>query len=174
MVWQRRPQSREECVTNYQLQATSRHCVRTGRELEPGDRFYSVLYDRGAAFVREDCSVEAWQGPPADAFSFWQGRIPEGNQPRRIQVDESLLIDCMVRLAGETTPQKINFRYVLALLLMRRKRLKFEEVVSVEGQEHLSLRCTKTRKVYRVLNPQLSDAQMVEVQEEVQNVLGLA
>jgi hypothetical protein len=161
-------------VTNYQIQSSSRHCARTGRELKPGEKFYGVLYDRGANFVREDWSVDAWQGPPADAFSFWLGRLPSDNQPRRIQVDEGLLIDCLERLAEETTPAKVNFRYVLALLLMRRKRLKFEEVARVEGQEYLALRCVRTRKLYRVLNPQLTDEQIADVQDEVQKVLGLA
>jgi len=161
-------------VTQYQIQTRGRTCARTGRELRPGEKFYSVLYDRGAAFVREDIAHAAWQGPPSDAFSFWLSAVPVEGQPKRIQVDDALLLDCLERLAEERTPQKVNFRYVLALLLMRRKRLKFEEVRFRDHQEYLLLRCPKSRRLHEVLNPQLSEAQMADVQEEVMKVLGLS
>ena len=32
-------------MTEYQIQANSRRCVLTGRELLPGEKFYSVLLD---------------------------------------------------------------------------------------------------------------------------------
>jgi hypothetical protein len=158
----------------YQIQGTTRRCARTGRELTPGERFYSVLYDRVNAFERADFSTEAWQGPPADAFSFWMSRVPQPDHPKRIAIDEDMLLDCLDRLAAETLPAKQNFRYVLALLLMRKKCLRFEETSVVNGQELLHLRCTKTKKSYRVLNPQLSELELAAVQDEVQSVLGLA
>ena len=61
---------------------------------------------------------------------------------------------------------------VVALLLMRRKRLRFEEAVKESGQEWLSLRCTRTGARYRVLNPGLSEEETVAVQEEVFLALG--
>ncbi len=157
----------------YQIQDRSRYCVRTGRELRPGERFFSVLFDREGAWVREDISTEAWDGPPVDAFSFWMSRVPPPEHTRRLQVDEQLLIDCLARLADETDPAKVNFRYVLALLLMRRKRLRFEETAHELGNELLVLRCTRTRTAYRVVNPHLTEQQIADVQAEVQNVLGL-
>jgi hypothetical protein len=160
-------------MTTYQIQGATRRCARTGRELAAGEKFYSVLYDRGAAFVREDISTEAWQGPPGDAFSFWFGRVPPADQPKRVQIDDGLLLDCLDRLAAESSPQKINFRYVVALLLMRKKRLKFDSVAFENGQEYLVLRCPRTRQTYRVLNPQLSEQELGGVQEEVQKLLEL-
>ncbi len=155
------------------IQQSKFRCARTGREMQPGEPFYSVLYDRGGGLTREDISGEAWQGPPADAFSFWQARVPPRDPSRRAQVDDELLMDCFLRLGDETEPQKVNFRYIVALLLMRRKRLKFEEVQSVDGQEWLHLRCTRSRKLHRALNPHLSDEQLAAVQEEVQRVFGI-
>ena len=56
--------------------AALRHA--TGRELRPGEKVYTVLRDQNGQFIRQDYAAEAWQGPPADAFSFWAGRIPAG------------------------------------------------------------------------------------------------
>lgn len=156
--------------TSYDIQTCSRHCVRTGKELKPGERFFSVLHDRDGSLVREDISQEAWQGPPADAFSFWLSRVPAKDRPKRLQVDEEVLLDCFCRLAEEAESQKVNFRYILALLLMRRKRLKFDDARTQNGQEHLILRCTKTRNLHTVVNPQLTEPQLAEVQEEVRKI----
>ena len=56
-------------MTDYQIQASSRRCAATGREIAPGERYYSVLLDQGSSFVRQDFSLEAWQGPPPGTFS---------------------------------------------------------------------------------------------------------
>jgi hypothetical protein len=81
-------------------------------------------------------------------------------------------MDCLQRLDGESEPGRVNFRYVVALLLMRRKRLRFEEARTEGDQETLLLRCVRTRNTYRVLNPRLTEEEMTAVQEEVFKVLG--
>src|SRR5437868_3375354 len=112
-------------MTDYQIEANTRRCAATGRELRPGEKFYSVLVDEGGKFHRRDYGSEAWPGPPADAFSFWTGRISTSEEDRRPRIDDDLLVDCFQRLEGDTDPSRVRFRYVVALLLMRRKRFKF-------------------------------------------------
>jgi hypothetical protein len=134
--------------------------------------FYSVLLEDGGKFVRQDYSREAWQGPPHGSFSFWAGRIAPGDETKRAPIDDEMLLDCLQRLEGESEPPRVNFRYVVALLLMRRKRLRFEEARADGDQEVLVLRCVRTRNVYRVQNPRLTEEEMAAVQEEVFKVLG--
>jgi hypothetical protein len=157
-------------MMDYQIQPNTRRCAVTGEELRPGERYYTVLLERDGKLVRQDYSGAAWTGPPAGAFSFWCGRVPAQEQSR--QIDDELLLDCLGRLQGETDPARIHFRYVVALLLMRRKRFKFEEVRLENGQEILCLRCLRSRTQYRVVNPCLSEEEMAAVQEEVFKVLG--
>jgi hypothetical protein len=159
---------------HYQIQAPAQRCAVTNRELKPGEPVYSVLFDRGATLERQDFSAEAWQGPPAGAFSFWRGRVPARDQSPRLQFDPELLLDCFQRLEAEAEPQKVNFRYILALLLMRHKRLKFEEMRAEGGAEWLVLRDAKARRSHRVRDPHLTDEQLAAVQDEVFKVLGLA
>jgi len=159
-------------MTEYLIEANTRRCAITGRELRPGDRFYSVLLDEGGKFQRRDYSIEAWQGPPEGAFSFWAGRIPVGEEDRRPRIDDDMLLDCFQRLEGDADPGRLRFRYVVALLLMRRKRFKFEEARTEADQEVLLLRCTQTRETHRVVNPRLTEDEMTAVQDEVFKVLG--
>ena len=159
-------------MIDYQIQPNSRRCAATGRELRPGEKVFSVLMEEGGRLVRKDFAAEAWQGPPAEAFSFWAGRVVAPESKKRAPIDDEMLLDCFKRLDGQTEASRIRFRYIVALLLMRRKRFRFSEAVKENGQEWLSLRCTRTGAMHRVLNPLLSDEETAAVQEEVFQALG--
>src|SRR3954447_12238461 len=161
-------------MTDYQIQASSRRCAATGREIAPGERYYSVLLDQGTSFVRQDYSLEAWRGPPPATFSFWQGRLSQSGAPKRQPIDDELLLDCFARLEGEMEPGKQAFRFVLALLLVRRKRLRMEDSSSEGGQEILVLRDGRSKAKYLVIDPGLPDDELESVQDEVFAVLGWA
>ncbi|HEV3116817.1 MAG TPA: hypothetical protein VGY58_07185 [Gemmataceae bacterium] len=159
-------------MTEYQIEANTRRCAASGRQLQPGEKYFSVLLDEGGKFLRRDYSAEAWQGPPEGAFSFWAGRIPAAGDSGRPKIDDEMLLDCFQRLEADDEPGRVNFRYIVALLLMRRKRFRFEEARMDGDQEILVLRCVRTGQQVRVINPLLSEEQMAAVQEEVFKVLG--
>jgi hypothetical protein len=159
-------------MTDYQIQPNTRRCAITGRELQPGEKVFTALLEDGGRFLRQDYCSEAWQGPPPGAFSFWCGRVPAQEESNKPHFDDELLCDCFQRLEGQADPGRVNFRYVVALLLMRRKRLKFEEARKEGGQELLVLRCTRTGARHQVVNPGLTEEPMRAVQEEVFSVLG--
>jgi len=164
-------------MTDYQIQAPTRRCAASGRDLRPGERYHGVLLDDGVRFVRQDYSAEAWNGPPERAFSHWVGRVPADGEIRRPPIDDDLLVECFHRLDGATDLAKVHFRYVVALLLMRRKRFKFEDVTKLgDGAtgETLTVRCTRTGERYAVADPGLTEEAMAAVQAEVFQVLGWA
>ena len=156
----------------YTIQPNSRRCAVTGRELQPGERFFSALVEEDRQFVRKDYGNEAWHGPPAGAFSFWTGHVPAGNEKAKPRFDDDLLEECFQRLDGQSEQSRVNFRYVVALLLMRRRRFRYEASIMDNGTEKMTLRCLRTNAKHEVVNPRLNDEEMAQVQEEVFNVLG--
>ena len=159
-------------TTAYPIQQNTRVCAASGRPLQPGERFCSVLLVEAGRFSRKDYSAEAWPGVPADAIAYWSGKVPEADQKRRLVVDDELLMSCFERLAEESDPNRIQFRYVVALLLLRRKRLKFDDLRREGEQEYLQLKCPKSGQMFEVLDPHLSEEDMTRVQDEVLKVLG--
>jgi hypothetical protein len=155
----------------YEIQPNSRRCAVTGRTLQPGERYFAALIEDGIHLARRDYSAEGWQGPPAGAFSFWTGRVPPADEKARPRFDDDLLEECFHRLDGQTDPGRVNFRYVVTLLLVRRKRLKLELGESDAGAT-MTVRHTRTGERYTVTNPQLSEEEMLVVQDEVFQVLG--
>jgi hypothetical protein len=159
-------------TTMYSIQAHTRECAASGRALQPGERYYSVLFDEAGQFIRKDYSKEAWNGAPQSALAFWSGRVPVVNEKRRPVFDDDLLIECFARLAEETESARLRFRYVVGLLLLRRKRLKFENLRRDGELEYLQLRCAKTGCEFELLDPRMPESETAAIQNEVFKLLG--
>lgn len=159
-------------MTTYQFQGPARQCAATGRELRPGEKFVSVLRDVNGQFVRQDYAADVWTEAPSDAVAWWAGRIPEGGRPAKPIINDDLLLDCFEHLTNTTDPARLNFRYVVALLLMRRKRFKFDDARKQDGKEMLIMRDAKSGRKHEVLDPQLNETEMDAVRDEVFRVLG--
>lgn len=156
----------------FQLQAPTRKCSRTGRDLKPGDRYYGLLLEQGDRFVRHEFATDAWEGAPSEAIAYWLGRVPGDETPRRPPMDDDVLMTCFRRLADAVEASRINLRYIIALLLVRRKRLKLEDTRLEPTGEVLMLRDGKTNETFEVSDPGLSEAEMTAAQNEVYQVLG--
>ena len=159
-------------MTNYQIHGPARVCAATGRELKPGEKVFSVLRDEGGQFVRTDYTADAWPGPPAGVVAWWAGRVPDGGKPAKPVINDDLLADCFEHLSGTTDPARLRFRYVVALLLMRRKRFKFEDARKRGDRDSLVVRDARSGRRHEVEDPQLTDPEMDAVRDEVFRVLG--
>ena len=159
-------------MTNYQIHGPARVCAATGRELKAGERVFSVLRDENGQFVRADYAADAWPGPPAGAVAWWAGRVPDAGRPAKPVINDDLLVDCFEHLAGTTDPARQRFRYVVALLLMRRKRFRFDDARKREDRETLVVRDAKSGRRHELVDPQLTEPEMDAVRDEVFRVLG--
>jgi hypothetical protein len=133
---------------DYDVQRCSRHCVATGRELADGEVFYSALLARGAALERQDFAAEAWQGPPEGVLAWWRARVPARDaRPPRLAPSDVLL----TLLDGlEQHPDRAELRYVLALLLVRRRVLRVEEQSPQAAGETIELYCPRQDRTHHV------------------------
>ncbi|MCS6863589.1 MAG: hypothetical protein RMJ56_14090 [Gemmataceae bacterium] len=161
-------------MIDYEIQAPSRVCAATQRELKPGESYWAVLTEQSGKLVRRDFAAEAWSGPPPGAIAYWRGKVPvAGQKPRNPVINEELLVDCLERLKDRTEPEGQNFRYVVALLLMRRKRFKFEDAGrDDQGRDVLIVRDVRSGAVHTIVDPHVDDEQLAAVQADVFRVLG--
>ncbi|MFP4145351.1 MAG: hypothetical protein ACLFV3_09420 [Phycisphaeraceae bacterium] len=131
----------------YDVPRTTGQCLSLGRALEPGETIFAALVEvppeeldqpgkpaADAGLRRVDVSEEAWQEGfrPERLFSYWKTSVPEPNQKKKTFVDDAVLMNLLRRLEDATQPQRLAFRYVLALILMRKKLLRYDG--SVERQ----------------------------------------
>jgi hypothetical protein len=121
--------------------------------------------------------------PPAEMFSFWKSITPEPEKKRKIFVDDSVLMDLFNRLADRTDLTDIRFRFVLALLLMRKKLHKYEgtEPLPPELEQRFAQWAPKPEwwkmtprggvAPVMVINPHLSAQQIGEVSQQLSTIL---
>ena len=159
-------------MLDYQVQPHSRCCAATGRELQPGEKFFSALIEENGKLIRQDFSCQAWQGPPNGTFGYWCGAVPGKDQVRKVRVDADRLLECFQHLDAASGADQVQFRYVLALLLMRAKRFKLVDTRREASREILRLRCVRGGTQYDVVNPLLTTDELAAVQEQVLQVLG--
>lgn len=76
--------------------------------------------------------AEEGQTATLTMFSFWKTTMPLPQQKKKLLVDDSVLMDVFQRMEGKTEPQEVRFRFVLALILMRKRLLKYEGMVTQE------------------------------------------
>lgn len=159
-------------MTDFEVARSQGVCIVTGRTLGEGDAFYAVLFDGPDGFVRQDYSVEAWTEPPENAFCFWKSQVPKkGQKKKNVIVDNGVLIDFFERLTGEPEPVKVQFRFVLALMLMRKRLLRYEETHDVDGDETWTMTLTTDDSAHEVVNPHLQDDEIDAVSEQLTAIL---
>ncbi len=146
-------------------------CSASGRELAENEPIFAVLFDEGDTFRREDYSVEDWPGPPADCYCFFKTTVPAREKKKRLLLDDEVLISFFTRLADETVDERIHFRFVLALILMRKRILKYEQTTQIEGNEVWHMRLVREQSIHKVINPQLDDSQIDSVSRQLGAIL---
>jgi hypothetical protein len=159
-------------TTDWDIGKTSLVCASTGRELTEREDIYSALYEEAGTFVRRDYGLDAW--PPDDldqAFSYWKTRVPAKDAPAKKYVDDDVVMDFFRRLSGRDDAEKLRFRYVLALFLMRRKRLKFAQIKHDGETMVMVLYDRITRERHEVVDPGLTEEQVGSVSEQVGQIL---
>ncbi len=155
----------------WQVDRTAGICTATGREIAEGEEFYSVLLEEGELFRRVDYSLEGWDGPPADSFCHFKTKMPVKEKKKKLLVDDSLLIDFFTRLGDETEPVRVQFRFVLALILMRKRKLRYDGSATYDGQEVWEMTLIRDHATHQVVNPHLTDDQIEGVSQQLTAIL---
>jgi hypothetical protein len=134
-------------LLDFEVQRCTRWCAATERALEPGDECYSVLEIAGADIVRKDYCPDAWNGAPDAAFGWWKSRVPEPTAKKIKLAPNDVLLELFDQLADKSEQQ--DLRYVLALLLVRRRVLRVDVANSLHEEDDTSANhAAKTMMLY--------------------------
>jgi hypothetical protein len=157
------------------IQSRTHQCSATGKPFVEDEVFYTLLFDETTGYRREDWSEEAFKARPADAvlpFSFWRTKYtpPPPAAPETLgkQTAEDLLRSYMV----DDTPMRASARYLLAVMLERKRILK--EVEVKRGDDGNRVRIYEragTGEVFIIPDPELKLDELEQVQTELAAML---
>jgi hypothetical protein len=159
---------------DWNIQPRAAACGQTGEPFTKGERVYSALYWREGKYQRVDLKEAAWQArnENIEPLSAWQTDFvpppPAPAEPLRKDDAESLLR----RLMAENEPGSRNARYILALMLERKKVLRQLERQREQGRSTLVYEHLPSGEVWLIDDPGLKLGELQGVQEEVARLLG--
>jgi hypothetical protein len=158
---------------DYTIQGPTKTCCRTGRVLQAGDTYHAELLEVDGELQRRDYAPDAWTGPSPEGIAHWVGKVPVADTPRKPVIDDNLLLDCFDHLAGAETAEKQAFRFVVSLLLMRKKKLRFEDHKRrADGTDTMVLYDPRTGTRHEVFDPRLDETALATTQADVFKLLG--
>ena len=156
----------------YEVAKPLGRCSVTEKPIAVGEKFMATLRETLTGFERVDVSLEAWQGfDRKDVVGFWQATMPALEQKKKLFVDDEVLCDLFERLKETTEPSKLNFRFVLGLILMRKKMLVYDESRVEDGKDIWVLHFKSREEKLDLLNPKLDEAQVAEVSQQLGQIL---
>lgn len=154
----------------YEVQHCTRRCSTSGREIAPGEVYFSVLVVEDNELKRYDYAVDAWPGPPETAVGWWKSRLPQRNTVKKHWAPNDVMLDFWDRLADQADKQ--DMRYVLTLLLVRRRVFRVEEEkLDPNGSEVLVVHCPRRDATYEVLAVEPSPPRIDQIQDELATLL---
>jgi len=146
-------------------------CCGTGKKIEPGEDYVAALVETKEGLRRRDFCADYWQENKPDVFCYWKTRLSDPGQKKQIFVDDEMLMAFFERLGKETEQEKINFRFVLALILMRKRRLKYDLSKIEDDEEIWRLRIAGEKQFVEVINPHLDDGQIEQLSSQISQIL---
>jgi len=146
-------------------------CYGTGRKIEYGQEYFGALVRTQDGLQRRDFCPEYWESHKPDTFCYWKTRLPQPGQKKQLFVDDQMLMAFFERLEKETEQEKVNFRFVLALILMRKRILKYHETKTQDDREIWLLRTVGDRQTVEVVNPHLDEEQIGQLSSQIGEIL---
>ncbi len=146
-------------------------CLRCQRAFEVGEVFQTQLYETPAGYQRRDYCLRC----PADEFpppvGVWQTRRPEPSAKKVFAFDRDAVLAFFERLDDSDDVQRQQFRFVLALLLWRKKALRLVQTTPAPAGEVWEFTAARTGVTYRLARPELDEDQLERLSAQLEQLL---
>lgn len=167
-------------LLDFEVQRCTRRCAASDRPLLPGDLCFSMLEVQGADVVRQDFCSSAWNGPSESSLGWWKSRIPEPTAKKIKLAPNEVLLELFDQLAEQ--PEHSDMRYILMLLLIRRRVLRLESQLDspnlppTRGTANLvdelaTAYCPKRDSTYEVRVAIPTESRIDEIQRQLSELL---
>ena len=160
-------------MTDWDIQPRSNVCTACQRPFGDKQTYHTLLSIGGGGYARRDLCGDCYATATRDGvISYWQGeyKLPPPAAPEPIQKDTAETL--LRKLVESTDPNHTGARYILAVMLERKKILRHRDTVRDDsGEETLVYEHAQTGESFTVPDPYLRLDQLEEVQQRVMELL---
>ena len=170
--------------SNYEIARSTGVCAETERQIEVGERYVAALIDLGddEGLQRRDYSLDAWDAgarprSPEILFGYWFSTRPDSNAPPKALIEPGEIAELFGQLEGATQEKQIAFRFVLSLILMRKRVIKFEKKGDpIDGCETMIVRwglksAGPSDEMMTVIDPGMDETAVADAMEQIGAVM---
>ncbi|MFZ4575222.1 MAG: hypothetical protein ACOYN0_12540 [Phycisphaerales bacterium] len=163
--------------SSYSISRSPGTCAATGRELRAGETVVATLCERAGSgvFERLDYATEAWDhgarpGAPFVLFGLWRTQYQPGETKKPQLLSDPELLELFEELGAATEPRQLGFRYLLALLLVRRRALR---CLSAKASSMMVLPkgASLEQPPIEVIDPGLDEQMIAEAMEQLGQIV---
>lgn len=166
----------------FHIESSRRTCQQCGRQFEPTEEYVSGLQEvepdeaHPHGLDRQDFCDEHWPSDARAWLAFWRTRVPVPEEPakKRVVIDDDRLLEVFFRLDGTEDPLKLDLRYVIGLMLIRKRQLKLDGTRRRGAESFMLVRKSRTKDVFELLDRRLTDEAIMAVSREIGSLLDLA
>jgi hypothetical protein len=156
----------------YEVGHAAGKCAACARAIEPGEKFMAALRPTPTGLERVDVGPECWDAfDKSGLLGFWQSTLRPPQAKPKVFVDDALLCDLFERLEGANEPVKVSFRFVLGLILMRKRLLTYESSRHEPDRDVWTVRLKGRDQLIDLLDPKLDEKQVLEVSTQLGAIL---
>lgn len=152
-------------------------CSECERGFHEGDTFHTAIFwnDAEGEYQRKDFCEACWKAieEDVDAFSCWKSTYepPSTDGKKKDAVQKEDAESLLKRLIEENDPASEKTRFILALMLERKKIFQQIDAHDRNGQKLLIFKRRKTEEIYIVPDLDLKMDELVAIQTEVIEML---
>jgi hypothetical protein len=147
-------------------------CAACGGAIVAGEKYCAAIRETTAGIERLDVSAKCWPDVEKNGLlAFWQTVMPKADEKKKIFVDDEVLCSLFERLADAVEPAKISFRFVLGLILMRKRLVIYDATRHDAGCDVWVVRLKGKTEEMDLLDPKLDEQQMAEVSQQLGQIL---
>lgn len=161
---------------NWSIRSRAHTCAVTGRPFEDGESFHTTIYfdPEENGYVRRDVCAEAWaqeleQRKPVASWKTIYSKVIAEAKPEITPKESAQAL--LQRFIEEGDPRTENARYILALMLERKRQLTQTAEKEVDGAKMLFYENKKTGEIFIVRDPELRLDEIADMQDEVATLL---
>ncbi|MHC4259189.1 MAG: hypothetical protein ACYSTF_02075 [Planctomycetota bacterium] len=159
-------------MDEWEIEKPLGQCWGSGKKIGYGEEYFAALVETDEGLERRDFCAEYWQEQKPEVFCHWKTKLPDPDEKKQIFVDDEMLMAFFERLAEETEQEKMNFRFVLTLILMRKRRLRYDSSRTKDSKESWRLRVVGSDKEFvDVINPHLDEEQIEQLSSQLSQIL---
>lgn len=161
---------------NWSIRSRAHTCAVTQRPFEDGELFHTSVYfdPEENGYVRRDVCAEAWtqEQEQRKPIAAWKTRYQKVLAEAKPEIAPKESVQALLqRFIEEGDPRTENARYILALMLERKRQITQTAEKEVDGAKMLFYENKKTGEIFIVRDPELRLDEIADMQDEVATLL---